>query len=169
MVVGGAGEGKYEPDRDITRSEFAAIVVKALGLKTGVTGSDNLFRDVKDSDWYAPYIQAAHEYGIISGYDNGDFGSMDKITREQSMTIIARAMKITGLDAPLAAGESELLLAGFSDTDKVADYSRSSIAISLKAGLVTGRSSSQIAPVDNMTRAEVAAIIQKLLQKSGLI
>ncbi|MFD0678566.1 MULTISPECIES: S-layer homology domain-containing protein [unclassified Paenibacillus] len=168
MVVGGVGEGLYEPNRDITRGEFAAIVVKALGLKAEVAGNHQ-FGDIKASDWYAPYIQAAHEYGIISGYDNGSFGAMDKITREQSMTIIARAMKITGMDAALATGEQDQLLAGFKDSGLVADYAKSGIAASLKAGLVSGRSSSLMAPADNMTRAEVASIIQKLLQKSGLI
>ncbi|WP_036692249.1 S-layer homology domain-containing protein [Paenibacillus tyrfis] len=167
MVVGGVGNGLFEPDRAITRAEFAAIVVKALGLKADAAGAS--FSDVKDGDWYSPYIQAAYANGIISGYENGQFGSMDNITREQAMTIVARAMKITGLEADLAVNETSQTLAGFSDAGLISDYAKAGIAASVKAGLVSGRSSSQIAPGDNMSRAEVAAIVQKLLQRSGLI
>ena len=72
MVVSGVGGGRYEPDRNITRAEFAAIVVNALGLKPG-TGN-NPFKDVKASEWYADYIKTAYGYKIISGYSSDIFG-----------------------------------------------------------------------------------------------
>ncbi|OCT11173.1 hypothetical protein A8709_05685 [Paenibacillus pectinilyticus] len=167
MIVGGVGNQQFQPNRDITRAEFTAIVVKALGIKANAGSS--AFHDVQASDWYAPYLQAATQYGIISGYANGDFGGSDAISREQAMTIIARAMQLTGLETQLAAGEADQLLAGFTDASQASDYAKAGIAASLKLGLVSGRTDALMAPGDNMTRAEVAAIIQKLLQKSGLI
>ena len=167
MVVNGTGEDRFNPDRDITRAEFAAIIVRALGLKPGM--GDNQFTDVKNTDWYADYIRIAADYNLISGYGNGKFGPMDKITREQAMTIIARAMKITGLKVELKDGEIQKLLEAFGDSGKAAQYAKSAIAVCLKAEIVSGRNGKVIAPKDNITRAEVAAVVRRLLQKSELI
>lgn len=167
MVVNGVGSDAYEPDRDITRAEFAAIVVRALGLAPG-TG-DSSFGDVAASDWYSGYIKTASAYGIVNGYNATTFGPNDKITREQAMAMIARAMKITGLDATLTDSEMVTLLASYTDSADASDYAKSSIAACLKTGVVNGRNSSTVAPKANITRAEVAVIVQRLLQNSNLI
>lgn len=97
------------------------------------------------------------------------FGPMDKITREQAMAMVSRAMSTTGLKVDFAAGEAENLLAGFGDADQAAEYAKNGIAACIKTGIVTGRNGNQIAPKDNITRAEVAVMVRNLLQKSGLI
>jgi hypothetical protein len=167
MVISGVGQGNFEPDRDITRAEFAAIVVRALGLAPG--NGTSSFTDVSTSDWYCGYVKTAAEYGIITGYDAATFGPSDKITREQAMTMIARAMKITGLKSELKDSEIRDLIANYSDGSVTSDYAKTSIADCLKTGMVTGRTSDTIAPKDCITRAEVAVIVQRLLQKSDLI
>lgn len=60
------------------------------------TGKD-VFNDVTKDDWYYDAVSVAYEYGLIVGYGDGRFGPIDSITREQAMTMVARAMKITGL------------------------------------------------------------------------
>ena len=167
MVISGVGDNNYEPERDITRAEFAAIIVRALGLEPG-TG-ETTFSDVKSTDWYCGYVETAASYGIISGYTNGTFGSNDKITREQAMAMIARAMTITGLNSNLTDGEMSTLLASYSDTKDASSYAMNAIAACLKTGVVSGRTSSTVAPKETITRAEVAAIVERLLQKSNLI
>ncbi len=167
MIIGGVGNDMFDPDRDITRAEFAAIIVRALGLKPG-TGS-NLYTDVSDIAWYCDYVKTATEYKIISGYGNNKFGPIDKITREQAMTMIARAMNITGLKVEFETGEVDKLLAGFEDVDKSASYAKNSISACIKTGIISGKNGNLIAPKDNITRAEVAIIVQRLLQKSNLI
>jgi len=167
MVVSGVGNNMYEPNRDITRAEFAAIVVRSLGLKPG-TGN-NPFTDVESTEWYCQYIETAYEYGIISGYGNGKFGPSDKITREQAMAMVARAMKITGLKVEFEEDEAEKLLKVFADSEQAAIWAKESLAVCVKAGVVSGKSSTTLAPKDEITRAEVAAIVQRLLQKSDLI
>ncbi len=167
LVISGVGNDMFEPDRDITRAEFAAIVVRALGLKPG-TGS-NPFTDVSNTAWYCDYVKTAAEYNLISGYGNGKFGPDDKITREQAMTMIARAMKITGLDTGLSGTEASALLSTYKDSSGASAYAKDGIATCLKTGIITGRTTDTICPIDNITRAEVAVIVQRLLQKSGLI
>ncbi len=167
MVISGVGGNTFEPDRDITRAEFAAIVVRALGLKPGV--GTNSFTDVQDSDWYSGYIKTAFEYKIISGYDAENFGPEDSITREQAMAMIARAMKITPLKVELAEGEMQKLLGAFSDREKTEAYAKDSIAFCIKTGVVQGKNGNMLAPKENITRAEVAVIARRLLQKANLI
>lgn len=167
LIVSGVGNGNFVPNKDITRAEFAAIIVRALGLKPGTGG--NPFADVSNTAWYCDYIKTAVEYKIISGYGDSKFGPSDKITREQAMSMVARVMSITGLKVQFVDGEMDKLLAGFGDAAKSADYAKNSIAACVKTGIVSGRNGNMIAPKDNITRAEVAVILQRLLQKSGLI
>ena len=166
-VVTGVGDNNYDADRNITRAEFATIVCRALGLAPETKKSG--FDDVEDSDWYCGYIETAVSYGIITGYSKTAFGPNDEITREQAMTMIARAMKITGLDAVYSENEMAMLLESYTDLSNASEYAQSSIAACLKTGVATGRTSTLVAPTEKITRAEVAVIIQRLLKNSKLI
>jgi hypothetical protein len=167
MVVEGTGEGMFTPDREITRAEFAAIVVRGLGLKpeSGTTS----FSDVKASDWYSGAVRTASEYGLINGYADGTFRPNDLITREQAIAIIAKAMKLTGLKDKLGAQSSEAALRPFADAAEVAAWAKDGAADAVSAGIIAGRSANQLAPKGFVTRAEAAALIQRLLEKSELI
>lgn len=76
-VITGYEDGTFRPDSDITRAEFAALVVRALGLPEGV-GEAN-YSDVADSDWCCGYIQTASAYGIIMGCADGTFRPNEKL------------------------------------------------------------------------------------------
>ena len=167
MVVKGIGENSYNPDRAITRAEFAAIIVKALGLKPGMGSSS--FSDVNSSMWYSGYIKTAVSYGIIKGYNAAAFGPEDSITREQAITMIANATRTTGLKAELTDSDIASLLGTYEDGASVAKYAGSSMAACLKTGIVLGRPGNLLAPKTNITRAETAVLVEKLLLKSGLI
>ena len=163
MVVNGVDGTNYEADRDITRAEFTAIVVRALGLEPGDGNND--YSDVEDAKWYADYIETAGTYELILGYGDGNFGPMDKITREQAMTIIARAMQITDLESDSSLG----ILDSYEDMDDISIYALESIATCVDQAIVNGRTETLIDPKDNITRAETAAIVERLLKKSELI
>ncbi|WP_201319367.1 DUF4347 domain-containing protein [Paenibacillus sp. EPM92] len=167
MVINGIGNGLFNPDQDITRAEFAVSMVRGLGLKPESGAAP--FTDVATSDWYNEAIQTAYLYNLIGGFEDGTFRPMDKITREQAMTIMAKAMTITDLKAKLPSQETGELLRPFIDANNAAEWAEQSIADCLQAGIVSGRNSDQLAPKAYITRAEVAAIVQRLLQKSELI
>ncbi|RAV21528.1 S-layer homology domain-containing protein [Paenibacillus contaminans] len=167
MVINGTGEGMFDPDRDITRAEFASIVVRGLGLKP-ITDSA-YFTDVMPTDWYNAAVQTAHEYGLVQGSGDGVFQPNDKITREQAMVIIANAMEITKLKASLPERSAEERLQPFEDAAEISGWAKGGVADSVQAGVVSGRTENQLAPQAYLTRAEVAAMVQKLLQKSELI
>ncbi|WP_260989904.1 S-layer homology domain-containing protein [Paenibacillus xylanexedens] len=167
MIIDGTGNGMFSPDRDITRAEFAAIIVRALGLKTenGTTS----FSDVQSTDWYSSVVNTAYAYHLIGGFEDGTFRPMDTITREQAMVILSKAMAITNLKGNLAIQSTDVILRPYGDTATVSAWALSSIADTVEAGIVSGRGGNELAPKDYITRAEVAKIIQGLLQKSGLI
>ncbi|ALS25048.1 S-layer homology domain-containing protein [Paenibacillus naphthalenovorans] len=167
MVIEGIGNGLFDPDRDITRAEFAAIIVRALGLK--LQSGTSFFSDVKESDWYSSAVRTAYAYHLVGGFEDGTFRPNDMITREQAMVILSKAMTITNLKARLPVQTADVTLHTFGDAAEVSAWAQSSVADSVQAGIVSGRSGTALAPKDYMTRAEVATIIQRLLQKSGLI
>ncbi|HYE81763.1 MAG TPA: S-layer homology domain-containing protein [Clostridia bacterium] len=168
LVISGGTDGLYHSDEDVTRAEFAAIVVRALGLMRPGAGKD-VFDDVAKKDWYYDAISIAYEYGIISGYNSGKFGPMDCITREQAMTMIARAMKITRLDTGLTDSEASKILGGLNGGDSFSVYAKTGIAACVKNGIISGGDQITLVPKDNITRAEVAVLVRRLLQKSKLI
>ncbi|MEI7027764.1 DUF4073 domain-containing protein [Paenibacillus sp. y28] len=166
MVIEGVGAASFEPDRDITRAEFAAILARGLGLRLNPY-HDAPFSDVAAKDWYAQVVQTAFDYQLIAGYEDGTFRPEEKITRQEAMTIIAKAMRITGLKEKLTGVSG--VLSAYQDQGDIATWAYEAVTDCVTGGLVAGRSSALMAPEANMTRAEVAAIVQRLLQKSELI
>ncbi|MBH5319632.1 InlB B-repeat-containing protein [Paenibacillus sp. GSMTC-2017] len=167
MIISGKGNASFYPDQEITRAEFAAIIVRALGLKP-VQGASP-FSDIDANDWYNEEIQTAYAYKLISGFEDGTFRPMDMITREQAMVIIAKAMKITDLRTNSSSISTEQLLQSFTDIGNVSAWAKNSIADCLLTGIISGKNGNELAPQTNITRAEVASMIYKLLQKSDLI
>ncbi|WP_190276179.1 InlB B-repeat-containing protein [Paenibacillus sp. JDR-2] len=169
LIVGGAGDGLFYPDKAITRAEFAAIIVRALGLR--MENGASSFSDVKASAWYSDDVQTAYSHQLINGYPDGNFHPNDSITREQAMTIIAKAMTLTGIqtETDLQESNANALINVFSDKSKISAWASSGIAACLQAGIVSGQSASILAPAANITRAEAVVMIQRLLSKSDLI
>jgi hypothetical protein len=91
------------------------------------------------------------------------------VTREEAMTMIARALPIVGIDvAPETADAVNAALAPFADGAAVSGWARQVVAAAVASGLAEG-SASGLQPSGRMTRAETAAIVERLLRKAGLI
>jgi len=163
MVIEGTGDSIFSPDQDITRAEFAEIVVRGLGLK--LENGAAPFGDIGTSARYSSAVNTAYAYHLINGFEDGTFRPNDKVTREQAMVIIAKAMTLTGLKTNAA----EDAWRSFTDASDASAWAADGIASSVQAGIINGRSRLQLAPKAFITRAEVAAIVQRLLQKSDLI
>jgi len=166
LVIAGKSDAKFAPEADITRAEFTAIMVRALGLR--IADGERSFSDVKSGDWYASAVQIAVSYGLIEGYEDGTFRPNAAITREQAMAIIARAMKLTNMNMILSADQQAESLAPFADSGSISGWAKLSAALSIHHGIVRGNDN-RLNPHDNITRAETAAIVRKLLQQSDLI
>jgi hypothetical protein len=168
LIISDTGNENFTPDSHITRAEFAAILVRGLGLMRPDTGKDT-FKDVSANDGYYNAVSIAYEYGLIYGLDNEMFGPSDLITREQAMVMVERAMKLTGLKADLTNVEVNDILQDFKDGGQSSGWARKSVAACIKTDIIAGKTGGTIEPKEQITRAEAAVIVQRLLQKSGLI
>jgi hypothetical protein len=166
MIVNGIDASRYNPNAAITRAEFAAIIVRALGLAD--EGTTAAFQDVKSGDWYVGAVAKAQEYGIVEGYEDGTFRPAKMITREDAMVMIARAMKLAGLETSVSGAEAEAALVQFADGSAVDAWAKQSVAAVVKHQLVNG-SNAGLMPTSDITRAETAAIVQRMLVKANLI
>ena len=167
MIISGSADNLFDPGKEITRAEFAEIIVKALGLKP--YSGKSIFSDVKEDDLRLGYIMTAYEYGLIAGKENNKFAPDDKITREQALAIISKAMSITGLSSDMDEQEINEILTSYKDSGKISSWARESVAACLKLEITSGKGNGLISPKSNITKAEIAVIVQKLLKKSNLI
>ena len=151
-IIKGYKDGSFKPNNSITRAELAAICSTGLELQDK---AENTFSDVKDDAWYAPYVLACVEAGIISGYGNGKFGPNDRVTREQAALIASNIF-----DIPLYAGHSE-----FADESSISSWAQNGVLTMSRAGLVSGKGNNRFCPKDNVTRAEVAVVIHAAHKK----
>jgi|GEM_PF-1149856 len=163
LILQGNANGEYKPENSISRSEVAAIVVRALGLTQGE--AEQNFTDVPADRWDAEVVEIAAAFGLINGYSDGSFHPTASITREDAMVIIARVANMLNLSANV----NESALDGFSDTDQISGYAKNAVALAVSLGIVNGNSNGTLAPKAELSRAEFAVIIERLLGLAGLI
>ena len=89
-VIGGYDDGTFRPDAPISRAEFAKIAVSFT--QNNGSAVYNYFTDVKTTDWFAPYVTAAKDAGLIEGYSDGSFKPESKITRAEACAIVNRTL-----------------------------------------------------------------------------
>ena len=89
-VLGGYSDGTFRPNAPITRAEFAKIAVSFAQANGSAVYS--YFTDVKTTDWFAPYVTAAKDSGLIEGYSDGSFKPENRITRAEACAIVNRVL-----------------------------------------------------------------------------
>ncbi|MBB6634695.1 cadherin-like beta sandwich domain-containing protein [Cohnella thailandensis] len=166
LIVRGGTSSAFNPNVSITRAEFIAIVVRALGLPED--GETSRYADVRAGDWFRGAVSAAQEYGLIQGASDGRFLPLNTISRQEAMVILSRAMELAGMNTDISAEESEAVLSKYADYGKIGAWAKQAAAASVQNQLITGNEAG-IMPLRNLTRAETAAVVQRFLANAGLI
>ncbi|PRA44668.1 S-layer homology domain-containing protein [Paenibacillus sp. MYb67] len=164
----GNGDNTFSPNRQVTRSEFAEIVVLGLGLMRQ-DAPQNLFPDVNDSAWFRSAVALANEFGIVRGYDNGNFYGNQEITREQGFAMVARAYRLIEPEAAISPDQMNAELERYSDAADVSNWAKEDVAQLIAAGIIQGNGPEVLSPKTTMTRAEVTALIARMLKVTNLI
>ena len=146
-IIGGKSATEFDPNGDVTRAEFAKMVVGLFGYKA--TSDAVNFEDCKAEDWFTPYVAAGVEAGVIKGVSDTEFAPNATITREDACTILGRALNTV-------AASNELK---FTDADKVSEYAVPYVALLSELELINGYEDGSFLPQNNITRAEAAKII----------
>lgn len=164
-MINGKENGLFDPDATMTRAEFAAIVVRALGLTPRAADT---FGDVSAQQWYAPYIGAAHAYGLINGKGDNRFDPDGTITRQEAAALAARAAKLAGMDTELEEYEVRNVLAQFSDYVTVAPWARADLAFCYREGILD-QSEVRVEPGRAILRGELAQMLYHMLGSAKLL
>ncbi len=162
LIVNGVDATHFNPNSNVTRAEFAAILVRALGLSD--TGTSSKFTDVSTSDWYMGAVTVANKYNLIDGYEDGTFRPTQTISRQEAFVILNRAIDIVKLQQ--TAGSATL--SSYSDQNKVATWAQTATQAVLSSGVVQGNGK-LLNPTGQMSRAETATVMQRLLKLAKLI
>lgn len=164
LIVTPSSGSKFEPDKKITRAEFAVYITKGLGL-AGDESYARRFPDVS-SGTTAAYIGAAAKAGIINGNADGTFKPNSNITREQMALMMVRAMEYAGYDTSMN-GASTATLSKFKDAAKI--QSKDTVAKAVKEGIIQGVTTNTFQPQGNATRAQAAVMLKRVLNKLNYI
>ena len=164
-IIDGKPDGSFDPEGSMTRAEFAAIVVRALGL---TPAASDTFNDVPASAWYAPYVGTASSFGLINGVGGGRFDPEGSITRQEAAVMVSRAAALCGMDTELDAGAARDVLAQFGDYVTAAEWARAGLAFCYDSGILD-QAELDIRPLEAATRAEVARMLFQMLGSAELL
>ncbi|QNK57194.1 S-layer homology domain-containing protein [Paenibacillus sp. PAMC21692] len=158
-LVNGTDDKNFTPDGDVTRAEFAALLVRVLGIELSEQASP--FADVTSDQWYFSEVVTAHLAGLVNGTSASTFSPEDNISREQMSAMLVRAYEF-------ANGSIEVDSAGpdvFTDGANVSDWAIVEVSKAIAAGLMQGKGNGQFDPRSFAIRAEAAQVLYNILTK----
>ena len=150
-ILFGDADGNMLPGSNASRAQMAAMLVRVFGCTAGKDITH--FTDVSAGTWYYPELSIAAQMNIFSGCGDGTMGPNRSITRQEAMSVIARAFAVAdGTAADLAA---------FTDASAVSNWAVASVAGLVRAGIVSG-DAGRLSPKATITRAEIAQMLYEL-------
>ena len=158
----GTSKTLFSPHGTATRGMMATILWRMEG--SPAPKGKNSFTDVEAGKWYADAITWTAENGIFAGYGKDKFGPDDPITREQLAAIFYRYAGYKGYDLTVKGN-----LDKFKDADKITDYAKTAMQWAVGSGLVKGKSGNLLDPQGTATRAEIAAMLHRFIEKYELV
>lgn len=156
-IVSGTDSGNFEPERSVSREEYAKMIVLACDIPA--TGGENPFTDIAADSWCLPYINTAVASGIVMGVDETRFGFGENISRQAMAVMTFRALKQKGVTLPKVRTYT-----GFADEEKIEAYAKEAVVALYEAGILNGKGENSFDPVGNATRAEAAKIIYEAVK-----
>ena len=151
-VITGYENNRFMPDSYMTRAELVAITNRFLEIQSE---TDKYIPDVTRQDWFHSDVRKALSAGIIKGDANGYVRPNDYVTREEAAVIMCRAFYSE------ADGNVDTL--SFKDNDSISSWSRADILTFVKKGYITGYPDGELKPKNNITRAEIITILERII------
>jgi len=160
-VISGYPDKTFRPDNSITRAECASIMARALSLEVDTTTALDTFGDAADiPQWAKKSLAAVVNEGLLRGYPGNDGGivlsAQNNITRQELAVIISRIIT-------QKLGEQAKAELNFADNGMIAAWAQEDIKVAIAKGIVKGYEDNTFQAANNVTRAECAAMISRLL------
>ncbi|QMV42451.1 glycosyl hydrolase [Cohnella cholangitidis] len=150
-VLKGTKDGSFQPNGEMTRAEFVTVVNRLFGFKKS---SPTSFSDVPAKAWYAESLLIAKEAGYYTGFPNNEAKPLERITRQDAVTLLSRAFS-------LKASANASFAGGFKDAGQIAGYAKD--AINALEGVISGYANGTFGPNGFIKRAEVVSLVDKLI------
>jgi len=175
-VLEGTGGGRFEPDRAVTRAEFLAALIRARDFSLeaqavydptfggeGYGRGSTVFRDSPEGAWHRPYVALANRLALTEGAGMGLFEPDRPVTREEVAAFAVRAAGWAGRVRDMSWTEARTAVReSFTDGDAVAEWARAPVSVAVAEGLLEGMPDGSFDPGRTCTRAEAAAVLQRL-------
>ena len=156
-LMNGTGEGVFSPDLYLSRA-MAVTILWRLAQTPDAQGNGD-FIDVLDGQWYTTAIAWAREQAIANGYGDGRFGPHDNVTREQLAVMFYNFATVYDFEV-----SAEGFLGDFSDISSISTWAYNAMMWANANGLINGRTPDTLAPNGSASRAEAAAMLQRLYE-----
>lgn len=150
-VVNGYKDGNFKPNDPVTRAEFIKMINSALGLTRKGQVS---FNDICDKCWFYDDIRIASRADYVSGYTDNTVKPNDNISREEASKMLGQAANIRELHTSTNS---------FKDSNRISSWARGYVNAMANEGYITGHTNGEFKPKDDLTRAQAATIIAKLM------
>jgi len=163
-IVNGKTSTVFAPDDNITRAELIKIAVNAFGYEVPSSVTEAPSGDVPVGSWYAPYVKAAKDAGIIYGMEDS-FSPNAPATRAFAVTVLAKAAGFTDINENFQtnyASKEGWTYAFFPDV-LIGEWYAPYVAYLKDKGVVSGYGNGLFGPANNLTRAEIAKIVVRIL------
>jgi len=158
-LMNGTSENHFSPDVHLTRAMLVTVLYRAEGKPTVWGGLP--FEDVEEGSYYEFAVVWAKANGIVNGTSATTFEPNVSITREQIAAIMHRYADFKGHDVQV--GENTNILS-YDDVHHVSEYAIGAMQYAVGSGLIKGKTEATLNPLDNATRAEAAAILERFIK-----
>ncbi|MBQ6937763.1 MAG: S-layer homology domain-containing protein, partial [Clostridia bacterium] len=156
-IMKGTGYSKVEPERTVTRAEFAKLLASVLNVRP--SGGSVKFSDVPQTHWGYQYIRTLASNGIINGQAEGYFGANANVSRQDMAVMIYRALAAEGISLDAVRSSPE-----FSDSAQISIYAKDAVSKLYSYGIINGISEWEFSPNASATRAQAAKVIYEFLK-----
>ena len=159
-LFAGTSDTTFSPDESMTRGMFVTVLGRLAQADTSTTATR--FTDVKDSDYYAPYVAWAAENGIVQGATPTTFEPERAVSREEMATLLDRYCQFVQITLDSSKSVT------FTDEAAISGYAKASVQAMAAAGLLVGTDKGAFEPQGTATRAEVATLLARFVQNYSL-
>lgn len=152
QIINGYEDGTFGPDNLVNRAEALKIIIGALKIERG-DNYEEIFVDISQDEWFFRYIMAAHELGIVNGYEDGTFKPADQVNLAETMKMLVLASKVKLPDV------SSSIFVDVSADAWFAPY----MLYARNHNIILSDDYGYVAPDQSMTRAEFAEVIYRMM------
>ncbi|WP_310489864.1 S-layer homology domain-containing protein [Chamaesiphon sp. VAR_69_metabat_338] len=163
-ILADFGTGKFDPDKEITRGEYAKMLDRAFADRSVTAATAPKFQDIPADYPRKEAIDKSVQLGFMTGYSPSKFAPNQPIPRYQLQISLAKGLQLA------APANPEPVLSKYADAKEMPKYAREKMAAAIASGIVIkDKTPNLLKPTQNATRADAAASIYEVLVKAGKI